>query len=178
MSRCPFLRGCHFLVSRLIDFIYFKSFPFVAPLLPPKHRMKLPSILFFLFHGSSSSSSRFVISPNSLVTSHCHNRPRENIEGGVVEGMVAGLITSLVDKTLVDTVLRARLVEESSWMGEERARNPQVDACHSGGRSGVGGEEGWRLYWFRAAGYTFPWEHSTRLRTCVTNHVTWCNVYL
>lgn len=88
-----------------------------------------------------------------------------------MEGIVAGLITSLVDKTLVDTVLRTRPVEESSWMGEERARNPQVDACHSGGRSGVGGEEG--LYWFRAAGYTFPWEHDPVLRSCVA----WCNIY-
>lgn len=27
-------------------------------------------------------------------------------------------------------------------MREERARNPQVNACQSGGRRGVGGEEG------------------------------------
>lgn len=184
MSRCPSPRmspWITFPVSRLIDFIYLRVSPFVAPLPPKTPPPECPPfffllstdlllllrcclLLFFSLSLFLKTHSRYPITSSS-------NPPRDDEGEDFVEGIVAGLITSLVDKTLVDTVLRTRPVEESSWMGEERARNPQVDACHSGGRSGVGGEEG--LYWFRAAGYTFPWEHDPVLRSCVA----WCNIY-
>lgn len=139
MSRCPSPRmspWITFPVSRLIDFIYLRVSPFVAPLPPKTPPPECPPFFFLLSTDLLLllrcclllffSSSLFLKTHSRYPITSSPNPPRddEDFEGGLVEGIVAGLITSLVDKTLVDTVLRTRPVEESSWMGEERARNP------------------------------------------------------
>lgn len=63
-------------------------------------------------------------------------------------------------------------------MREERARNPQVNACQSGGRRGVGGEEGGILVLQKYSGWGY-FSLGTRpayIYIYTRIYIIWCGV--
>lgn len=149
-------------VSRLIDFIYLRvslcrstssqnttTTPFVSFF---SFTLSFPEKISLLFFSFFRKLTRTIIV--TLYTYVSKQRCNEQFWRRCTRRrLITGLITC-------NAAVHGSSREERRAGREERARNPQVNACHSGGRRGVGGAGYW-FYKSIRAGDTFPWEHDS-----------------
>lgn len=143
---------------------------------PKHHHHSLRFFFFFhsLFSGENLSSFPFrKLTRTIIVTLYTYVSKQRCNEQFWRRCTRRRLITGLIT---CNAAVHGSSREERRAGREERARNPQVNACHSGGRRGVGGAGYW-FYKSIRAGDTFPWEHDSSIYIYIYNLV-WCNIYL
>lgn len=140
----------------------------------PKHHLRFFFFFHSLFSGENLSSFLFFLSKTHshdycyvIQTIISKQRCNEQFWRRCTRRrLITGLITC-------NAAVHGSSREERRAGREERARNPQVNACHSGGRRGVGGAGYW-FYKSIRAGDTFPWEHDSSIYIHI--YIIWCGV--